>query len=209
MQLLPVDWKNIQKEVKEHPEYVKRLVARLSAEEIDTTMTLPERILAFYGQSFLTNDAEEKYRIDMDKLAEAGKIEECLAMAKNILEINPLHLKALVTAGNSLIVMAKDSTRWKDVTIEDGRRFFRRAILIFDTIAMTGDGSASRPFSVTKVSDEYCFMRYYLNLWDYKKQTLSGNCDVITLDGSSDYYDEPEIYFEITRVLELERLLFK
>ena len=208
-QLLPVDWKAIQKEVKENPEHVKGLVAKLSAQEIDTTLTYPERILAFYGQSFLTNDAEDTYRIDMDKLEEEGKLDDCLATAKKMLDINPLNLNALTTTYHVLYKMAKDSTQWKDVTIDDVKPYYHRAMRIYNTIAKTGDGSEAHPFYVTKVSDEYCFMRYYLDLWDYNMQTATSCCDIITLDGSSKYYDKPEIHFEITRVYELERLMFQ
>ena len=80
---------------------------------------------------------------------------------------------------------------------------------IFNTIAMTGDGSHNAPFYVTKVSDEYCFMRYYLNLWKYKGQAATACCDIIALDESSSYYDQPTIHFEITRVYELERMMFE
>lgn len=204
-QLLPVDWKAIQKEVKKNPEHVKGLVARLSAQEMDTTLTYPERILAFYGQSFLTNDTEDAYRVDMDKLETEGKLDECLAMAKKMLDINPLNLNALNTTYHVLFKMATDSTQWQDVTLDDVRPYYHRAMRIYNTIAMTGDGSEAHPFYVTKVSDEYCFMRYYLDLWDYKMQEATSCCDVITLDGKSKYYDQPKIYFEITRVYELER----
>lgn len=80
---------------------------------------------------------------------------------------------------------------------------------IFNTIAMTGDGSAKHPFYVTKVSDEYCFMRFFLDLWEYKMQAATSNCDVITLNKTSKYYDKSQIYFEITRVYELERMMFQ
>ena len=130
-------------------------------------------------------------------------------MAKKMLDINPLNLNALISSCNNLIVMAKDSTQWKDVTMDDVQPYLNRAMRILNTIAVTGDGSSEHPFYVTKVSDEYCFMRYYLDLWDYKMQAATSCCDVITLDGSSEYYNKPEIYFEVTRVYELERLMFQ
>ena len=207
--LMPVDWQAIKKEVKENPVHVKQLVARLSGETIDRTLTFPERVLAFYGQSFLSNDAEDVYRTDMDKSFEDKKWKKCLATAKKMLDVNPLSLNALITTGEVLIQMSQDSTRWKNVKEDDARPYINRAMRIFNTIAVTGDGSAEHPFYVTKVSDEYCFMRYYLDLWKYKKQSATSCCDIITLDGNSKYYDRPEIYFEITRVYELERIMFQ
>ena len=207
---LPVEWKTIAKKVKKDPEYVKGLVARLAADEFDPSLTFPDCILAFYGQSFLTNDSEETMVMNLYNLRNEGKTEEGLAAAKKILDVNPLNLDALMTAGMMVLAMAADTTQWKDVTVEAAEPYLERARRIFETIAMTGDGSAAHPFYVTKVSDEYNLMRFYLNLWKYKKQTATECCDIITLDGTSEQYKLPEIYFEITRVYELEHLkLFK
>lgn len=208
-ELLPVDWNLIRKEVKENPQHVKDLVERLSAPKLDTTLTYQDKILAFYGQSFLSNDKEDAMRKDMDKQEEQGQYKKCIATAKKMLDINPLNLDALNTAGRVLYAMAEDSTRYDGVTEKDAKTYLRRAMRIFNTIAMTGDGSPNHPFYVTKVSDEYCFMRYYLDLWKYKGQLTTANCDVISLDETSKYYNEPTIYFEITRVYELERMMFQ
>lgn len=208
-ELLPVDWESIRKEVKDNPQHVKNLVERLSAANLDTTLTYQERILAFYGQSFLTNDEEDAMRRDLDKQFEEGLYKECLATAKKMLEINPLNLAALNTTVFAIYSMAKDSTHHYGVTMEDARPYYYREMRIFNTIAMTGDGSENHPFYVTKVNDEYCFMRYYLNLWKYKSQSATDCCDVFELDETSEYYSQPTISFEITRVYELERLKFQ
>ena len=57
-EIIPVNWEQIRKEVDKNPQKVKDLVARLSAVNLDTTLTYQDRILAFYGQSFLTKDKE-------------------------------------------------------------------------------------------------------------------------------------------------------
>ena len=143
----------------------------------------------------------------MNKLARSGEQANRLATAKNILSINPLNLDALISAGIVLTEMAKDSTVQASGTpVEDAKPYFRRAMRIFNTIAATGDGSEAHPFYVTKVSDEYNFMRYYLELWDYDTTAC---CDVFTLSKLSEYYIKPTIYFEITRVYELERMMFQ
>jgi len=111
-------------------------------------------------------------------------------------------------AGNALLAMSKDPLKWPDVTEQDAKHYFNLTFRIYNTIAMTGDGSAEHPFCVTKVSDEYNFMRVYLNLWKYSSQALIGNCDVFTLEESSEYYLQPKIYFDVTRVLEIEMMRF-
>lgn len=207
-EILPVNWKQIKEDVNKDPQKVKDLVARLSATSLDTTLTYQDRILAFYGQSFLTNDEEEKLKIKMYDQKDKGHITESLETAKKILEINPLNLEALNHAGQILYAMANDSTANNGITKEYAKQYFNRAMRIFNTIAMTGDGSDKHPFYVTKVSDEYCFMRFYLDLWEYQMQAATSCCDIITLKKNSKYYNQPKIYFEITRVYELERMQF-
>ena len=208
-EILPVNWKQIKEEVNKDPQKVKDLVTRLSATKLDTTLTYQDRILAFYGQSFLTNDEEESLKDQMYNLKKKGLLQSSLETAKKILAINPLNLEALNHAGQILYAMANDSTSNSGITKEDAKVYFNRAMRIFNTIAITGDGSSQHPFYVTKVSDEYCFMRFYLDLWEYKMQAATSCCDVITLKGTSKYYNQPQIHFEITRVYELERMMFQ
>ena len=208
-EILPVNWKQIKEEVNKNPQKVKDLVTRLSATKLDTTLTYQDRILAFYGQSFLTNDEEESLKDQMYNLKKKGLLQSSLETAKKILAINPLNLEALNHAGQILYAMANDSTSNSGITKEDAKVYFNRAMRIFNTIAITGDGSSQHPFYVTKVSDEYCFMRFYLDLWEYKMQAATSCCDVITLKGTSKYYNQPQIHFEITRVYELEMLQFQ
>lgn len=198
-EFIPVDWEFIKKEATENPERIKELVARFSAKKRGKALTDEEKILAFYGQSCLTNDSDTDPQVfEMYELRKAGKQEECLALTRKMLEINPLNLDALTTASNILFSLAKDST-----SLNEANDYHLRSRFIFWTMLMTGDGSAEHPFHVTKISDEYNFMRHYLNIWKIKMQELSGNCDIITLDGSSSLYDRPQIYFDVTRVREL------
>ena len=90
----------------------------------------------------------------------------------------------------------------------------RVAMRLYNTIASTGRGTAEEPFSVTSVGDEYSFINYYLDIWKIKGQSLVNvgknkvPCDVIHLNEKSEYWEEPDIYFEISRVLQLERQAF-
>ena len=205
----PVDWGKVQKVAENDPQHIKDLVARMSANEIDTTMTWNERILAYYGQSYLTPMTELSESITLDKLLKEGKYEECLSRAKELLKENPLSLEALSNAGLSIGMMLEDSTHHHDVTEKEAKEYFTRMFIIFATIARTGDGTSERPFSVTMVSDEYMFMHYHLDIWEFESQYLTGNkCDGFDLKEPSEEYPRKQIFFDVSRVLEIEREMF-
>ena len=203
-EIIPVDWKGIEKLAKKNPEKIKEQVARLSAEQLDTAMTWEERIVAYYGQSYFTPFTDHNEGRDLDKLYRDSKYEECLAASKKLLEKNPVSMKALFNAAMAISQMLNDSTRHYDVTLKEGQVYYNRLSRIFNTIATTGYGTKEHPFFVTAVSDEYLFMRYYLEIWEIKSQFLEGCCDGFELGEMSEYYTRPDIYFEITRVLQLE-----
>ena len=207
-EIIPVNWKEIKEVAVKEPQKIKELVARLSADEADTTMTKNERILAYYGQSYLTPNTELNEGHDLDELMNQGKFEECLAGAKELLKKNPVSLKALSNATFSIVSILKNTENPDENRRKEGQVYFNRMYVIFSTIATTGDGSEKNPFSVNAVSDEYLFMRYYLNIWQIGKQVLEGKCDVFDLNQKSEYYTIPKIYFDVTRVLEIETDLF-
>ena len=188
-EIFPVDWKEIRSIVKKDPERVRELVRRLSAPERDTTLTVQEKIVAFFGQSLLTNDSEEPKVHDMYEAYRAGRYAEALFMA------------AYAIAG---MLESGDESRTRD----EGQLFYNRGIRALGAIAWTGNGSEEHPFCVTKVSDEYCFMRYYLELWRYDAQRLVGTCDVFDLTEGSEYYTAPQIWFDASRPLEITSALF-
>ena len=204
-----VDWERVREAAEKKPQYIKELVSRLSANEIDTTMTWNERILAYYGQSFLTPNTELSEGVELDKLRNEKKYEECLAKAKDVLQTNPVSLKALYNAVISITMMLKDTTGHHEVSREEGQVYFHRMSRILNTIAKTGDGTEEKPFYVTAVSDEYIFMNFYLEIGDTGKQYMTDRFDVFELKETSKYYSNPKIYFDITRVLEIERGLFE
>ena len=179
---------------------------RLSAPERDTTLTVQEKIVAFFGQSLLTNDSEEPKVFDMNEAYRAGRYAEALALAEEVLAINPVHAEALFKAAYAIAGMLEsgDESRTRD----EGQLFYNRGIRAQGAIAWTGNGSEEHPFCVTKVSDEYCFMRYYLELWRYDAQRLVGTCDVFDLTESSEYYTAPQIWFDASRPLEITSALF-
>ena len=208
-EIIPVDWKEVQKVAEENPQQIKQLVARLSANEIDTTMTWKERILAYYGQSYLTPKTEIEAGLDLDKLLRENKYEECLAGAKELLKKNPVSLKALSNAIYATMYLLRDSTKQGVISRDEARAHYQRMHRILNTIAKTGDGTEEKPFYVTAVSDEYLFMRHYLEIQNRGKQYMTEKFDVFELEETSKYYSRPKLYFEITRVLEIEKSLFE
>ena len=201
----PVDWEKVQKVAEKDPQRIKGLVARLSANEIDTTMTLNARILAYYGQSYLTPMTELNEGIKLDKLLKDGKYEECLSGAKDLLKKNPVSLKALSNALYAMMYMLQDSTNQYGVSRDEARTYYIRMHRVLNTIGATGDGTQERPFYVTAVSDEYLFMRHNLEIGKTKMQYITEHYDVFELEETSEYYTRPKLFFDITRVLEIEK----
>ena len=200
--LFPIDWEQIEKTTLAYPDSVKSLVARMSAPTIDRTLSWDERRLAVYGQSVLNeNNNYNGSANDATQLYNDKKYKEAIASAKEDLDFNPLDVSALITCGKSILKLIEqgDSSYQKS----DADVFFNRAFRIYNTIATTGDGSKEHPFYVTCVPEEYSFMRYYLDLWDYTSQSLVGQCDVFKLGETSEYYSEKTIYFDTSRSLSL------
>ncbi len=206
--IIPVDWKEIKKVAENNPQQINDLVARMATSEIDTTMTWNERIMAYYGQSYVTPMTELSEGMTLDKLLKDGKYEECLSGAKELLKKNPVSLKALSNALYAMMYMLKDSTNHHSISRDEARTYYNRMHRILNTIAVTGDGTEERPFYVTAVSDEYLFMRHYLEIGKTKMQYLTDHFDVFELEETSDYYTRPKLYFDITRTLEIEKEMF-
>ena len=196
-----MDWDVVKDIVKEAPDDVKQLVSRLSAPTIDTTLTYNDRIIAFYGQSLISNGSEDALVDEVRRLFSDKKYADALVKAREALAINPLNLVALDRAGTSIALMIEsgDTSYSKD----EAKQFLQQAMRIYNTVAMTGLGNEEYPFCVTTVSDEYEFMRNYLELYEYESQALVGVCDVFTLKETSEYYSDKKIYFDATRPLEM------
>lgn len=199
--IIAMDWSAIKEIVKEDPDEVKDLVVRLSAPQLDTTLTYEDRIIAFYGQSLLSNDREAALVVEVSKLFSKADYKNALVKAREALAINPLNIRALERAGMCIaeLIESGDTSYSKD----EAKQFFSRAMRLYNTIAMTGLGNEEYPFCVTSVDDEYEFMRNYLELYEYEEQALVGICDVFTLKETSKYYSEKKIYFDATRPLEM------
>lgn len=203
---ITVDWKELKSTVARNPQEVTDKVGIVLALDPDSSLPFEDMVVAFYGQSLLTNDREEPYVREMFELYSEKKYPEALAKAQEVLDINPLNIDALY-ASSTLLEQIPDSAA-VTVTSVSSQDYLFRAFVLLCTISVTGDGSAEHPFCVTKVKDEYNFMRHYLDLWEYEGQSLVGFCDVFQLGESSKWYSADEIYFDAYRPLEItaERL---
>ena len=199
-EIISMDWDVVKDIVREDPDGVRELVSRLSAPTLDTTLTYNDRIIAFYGQSLLSEGREAALVDDMSKLFSKEDYANALIKAREALAVNPLNLRALDRAGMCIALLIESGdTSSKD----EAKLYFNRAMRIYNTIAMTGLGDEEYPFCVTSVADEYEFMRNYLELYEYESQALVGVCDVFTLKETSEYYSDKKIYFDATRPLEM------
>lgn len=200
-EIKPINWSAVERLAENQPDSIRALVDRLVA--VDRTLTGDEKRLAVYGQSILTKDRDENMAAQAEEAYEAGKYKEAYRLAKNALNMNALSLTALRIAEWSIMKQLEAGS--PNFFESDAEAFRKRANSIYSTIETTGDGTQKMPFFVTKVSDEYNFMRYYLELQEFAGQNLVGNCDVIDLAQISQYYTKKKIWFEASRPLKLAK----
>ena len=205
--VISMDWDILKDIVKTTPDEVKELVTRMCAPTLDTTLTYNDRVIAFYGQSLLSNNKEFGEVMEMSKLFSKGDYANALLKAREALTINPLNLRALDRAGTCIALLIESGDA--SYSADEAKQYFNRAMRIYNTIAMTGLGNEEYPFCVTSVQDEYEFMQNYLDLYEYESQALIGSCDVFTLKETSKYYSDRKIYFDATRPLEFLTNLVK
>ena len=203
--ITPVDWDYIRTEVEHNPQRVKALVERMALLRMDSTMTSQDRILAFFGQSYISCGEEMNVCRDMKDSLRCRNMEVVSELADSILKVNPLSLDALIGKLSYYLDLANNHPDRSWSVEEDVKKTLLRTELILNTIAMTGDGSKIHPFAVTCVADEYNFIRYYLQISNIKGQAFLGDADRISLGESNEFYKEKNVYFDITRCLELEQ----
>ena len=202
---MSVNWDKIKAEVNANPQHVQQLVDILINVDADTTLTAEDKILAVYGRTYLNNGRDLLMEFDMSKARNEGKFDKAAAIADKVLASNPLNTNAIVS---KIYHFRKLSTTEPDKSwmLSDSLKVYSvRLSRILDTIFMTGDGSKEHPFSVTTVGDEYNFLYFFLGLLEVNSQMLIDKCDRLVLGKTNDVYSSPEIYFDITRVLEIER----
>lgn len=147
--ITPVDWDYIRTEVEHNPQRVKTLVERMALLRMDSTMTSQDRILAFFGQSYISCGEEMNVCRDMKDSLRCRKMEVVSELADSILKVNPLSLDALLGKLSYYSDLANNHPDRSWSVEEDVKKTLLRTELILNTIAMTGDGSKIHPFAVT------------------------------------------------------------
>ena len=206
--IYPIDWKEMAKVVKNNPDSVRNLVTRLTATSLDKTLTYPERQLAFYGYTYLSNNNRVKQLLmSANDAFKLNNYDEAINLTKEALTENPLSLEGNKLMADIMYKCLQDSTKTSPFTDEDRKYHVNMMFRIFNTIATTGDGSEDYPFAVTMVSDEYIFNSIYLEIRT-GTQYLQGKaylCDKFDVSEKSQYYSSDEIYFDVTRVFEIRK----
>ena len=202
---MSVNWDKIKAEVNVNPQHVQQLVDILINVDADTTLTAEDKILAVYGRTYLNNGRDMFMELDMSTARNEGKFDVAATLADKVLASNPLNTNAIVSKIYHFRTLSTTEPD-KSWMLSDSLKVYSvRLSRILDTIFMTGDGSKEHPFSVTTVGDEYNFLYFFLGLLEVNSQMLIDKCDRLVLGKTNDVYSSPEIYFDITRVLEIER----
>jgi hypothetical protein len=207
-----VDWKEIGKFSRSHPDSIKVLITRMLRKQIDTTLSYRERLTAYVGQTYLSKaGSADLLLMDYNDSVSNKNYDGALRTALQAVKIYPLSLEANTDVLKMILLQIKDSTRKSDYTVEDLRYYYRITMRIMNTIAASGDGSKENPFAVISVGDEYDFMRNYLNIENGNQYLVGGTtpCDKFDVKEKSKYYQADDIYFDITRVLEMEKEMFE
>ena len=207
--IYPINWKSVSALAKSNPDSIRTLIKRLTQQELDTTLTYEERGVAYAGQTYLPeHKGLWKELDDIRDLINKDKFAEAKQKNMAVLKRCPVNLWAVDNMLDIVDNELRDSTKVSEFTKDDLKYYTRLWMRLFNTIAATGHGTAEHPFDVVFVHDEYLFMKYYLEI-KHGTQSLVANGGVaqdrFSVAKKSKYYSKDDIYFDITRVLELER----
>lgn len=205
--MIPVKWSSIQGWVNNNPAHVRELVNRLGKQSVDSGLTMKDKVLAFYGQSYLNHSGEDYFVFMMKDSLRNNINGAAMRIANDVLKINCLNIDALSAKIEVYKRQASDTasaskdlpSNWEQSATEN------RRLRLFKVIAATGNGTIKYPYAVTKLSDEYNFVRDYLGIDDITSHEIEGNYDVLHLGKQSGYYKRSVIFFDATRIYDLEK----
>ena len=172
--------------------YYPKLIKRFN--EFDTTLTLQENSLIYFGFSFQENYLKNKPNEDQLKiLSDNNEYEKLAIECQNILEKNPVSLEANNKMGFALFKLGKPETEWK--------KYQKRYRDLRKVIVLSGNGlSCETAFKVIYVSDEYNMIYDYFEIAKIRRQSFAELCDKF-INEISEFYKAKEIYFDATRSL--------
>ena len=208
LDIIAVNWKEVESIATQKPDSIKNLVKKLTAKELDNTMTLQQKVLAYCGQSYISKSQETADANNMRLARDRGENDKTIAMAQKVLETNPLNLSAIDAIVSTIQKMEKEK---KDVSQYAGidKKHYRVILKrILSTIAVTGEGSKDKPFQTTSRRDAKDFMKLHLELDNPASHSINTKGKspevVFKLKEPSQYYSEKTISFDITRIQELD-----
>ncbi|MCH4155813.1 MAG: DUF4919 domain-containing protein [Muribaculaceae bacterium] len=187
-QFIKVDFGSIKNEIEVNPEGIKKLIARVANN--DDSLKDEEVVKAYVGNSYLSENFTKFDAFGLEGIEANKRIETAeKKLAKNPLWVDGLEILAYGygEAGE----MGKSRHYWG----------VRRKII--EAMAKTGDGTKEHPYYVISIDDEYSIMSGILNVIP-KKQAIIGNFDVFNVNSIWDEKNDEKLYFEISRVREIE-----
>lgn len=176
----------------ESDSYYPKLMKRFN--EFDSTLTLQDYSLIYYGFSFQPDYIKNKpSESQLNDLLKTSDYEKIVIECKQILDKNPVSLLANNKMGYALYKLKKPESEWK--------KYQNRYRTIRKVIVYSGRGlNPETAFKVIYVSDEYNILYDYFEIPKIYKQTLVGLCDKFDID-PSEYYKVKEMYFDTSREL--------
>jgi len=172
--------------------YYPKLLKRFN--DFDSTLTLEENALIYYGFSFQDDYIKNKPKEEKLKFFDNTKEYEKLKIeCQKILDKNPVSLEANNKMGFALFKLGKAEIEWK--------KYQKRFRDLRKVIVYSGNGlSCESAFKVIYVSDEYNVIYDYFEITKIDRQSLSGMCDKF-LNEPSKFYKGTEIFFDASRSL--------
>lgn len=172
--------------------YYPKLLQRYH--EFDTTLTIEDYALIYYGFSFqndyLKNQPDET---ELKSTLESQNYEQVIIECQKILDQNPVSLYANNELGYALYKLNRPEDEW--------RKYQKRYQTLRKLIVHSGNGlSIETAFKVIYVSDEYNILYDYFEITKIHEQALVGFCDKFVVE-PSEYFNATEVFFDVSRKL--------
>lgn len=207
------NWQSVADIARNAPDSIRNIVKAMTDEGTTRCISLEEAFLGYAGQTYFTDNKRlEILLANARDSAYAGNADSAIAIYRRALQLNPLCLGALYNAYMLISNCIEDSTSGgARYTAIEANQYAKMAAKLLRLIESTGDGTEEHPFAVTRVEDEYLLMVVVLKIKTSAQYLMSGMkppCDLFDVAETSEAYPRDKIYFDITRVLEIEKELF-
>ena len=203
-----ITWSEISTLVENSPDSIKSLIDRAALG--DTTLRTKELLVSYMGKSFFGASPFGESRDARSALNE-DNIDSAMVLIEQAIKRNPLSLSNNYYYVVCALAQNPQISDYQAIQQDENLKLaITRFNLLLSAIYYSGNGSKEYPYKVTCVDDEYTFMSQCLDLPRPTNQSLTKDGhDMFKLPAhSSTRYTGQEIYFDATRILELEQNLF-